>query len=153
MPQILYCAAGLGDKECLMVAEDSCWPSDCLTPQRVHDELQSRGKALWLAALSPPKTHRHTVGNATCSALAVAGSKCFCGDNVFWQDVDTLFKTSDKNTSTDAVFQWSGWVRSILCIHSWAPLCRTTYYLRTYYLLPTTYCLLPTACYLLPATY
>ena len=88
-----------------MVAEDSCWPSDCLTPQRVHDELQSRGKALWLAALSPPKTHRHTVGNATCSALAVAGSKCVCGDNVFWQDVDTLFKTSDKNTSTDAVFQ------------------------------------------------
>lgn len=105
MPQILACAGALGKDECLMVAEDSCWPSDSLTPQRVHDELQKRGKALWLAALLRPKTNTHRVGATDVSARAVAGSKCFCGDSAFWRDVNTLFNATDKNHTTDSIFQ------------------------------------------------
>ena len=105
MPQILACAEDLGTNECLMVVEDSCWPSDCLTPQRVYEELQKRKKALWLAALLQPKVYSHKVGDTDVSARAVAGSKCFCGDKAFWRNVDTLFNTSDKNSSTDSIFQ------------------------------------------------
>ena len=96
MPQILACAEDLGTNECLMVVEDSCWPNDCLTPQRVYEELQKRKKALWLAALLQPKVYSHKVGDTDVSARAVAGSKCFCGDKAFWRNVDTLFNTSDK---------------------------------------------------------
>ena len=88
-----------------MVVEDSCWPSDSLTPQRIYNELQKREKALWLAASMKPKVYNHRVGDTDVSALAMAGSKCFCGDNAFWRNVDTLFNTLDKNSSTDSVFQ------------------------------------------------
>ena len=106
MPQILACARRLGDsKECLMVVEDSCWPSYSLTPQRVHREVQTRGKALWLAASCPPKEYMHIVGDRTVSAFAASGCKCFCGDNLFWENVDRLFTTLDATTTTNAIFQ------------------------------------------------
>ena len=105
MPQILACAEDLGRSGCLMVVEDSCWPSDCLTPQRVYEELRKRKKALWLAALLQPKIYSHKVGDTDVSARAVAGSKCLCGDRAFWRNVDALFHTSDKNSSTDSIFQ------------------------------------------------
>ena len=105
MPQILVCAEALGNNECLMVVEDSCWPSDSLTPQRVYDELHTREKALWLAAVLKPKVYNHRVGDTAVSALAAAGSKCFCGGNAFWRNVGTLFNALDKNSSTDSVFQ------------------------------------------------
>ena len=105
MPQILACAGDLGGTECFMVMEDSCWPSVCLTPQRVYQELLEREKALWLAALLRPRVYRHRVGDTAVSARAVAGSKCLCGDRKFWRDVDALFAASDKNCSTDAIFQ------------------------------------------------
>ena len=79
MPQILACAEDLGRSGCLMVVEDSCWPSDCLTPQRVYEELRERKKALWLAALLKPKMYRYMVGDTTVSAFAVAGRTCFFG--------------------------------------------------------------------------
>ena len=88
-----------------MVVEDSCWPSDCLTLQRVYEELRKRKKALWLAALLQPKIYSHKVGDTDVSARAVAGSKCLCGDRAFWWNVDALFNTSDKNSSTDSIFQ------------------------------------------------
>ena len=56
MPQILACAGNLSGTECLMVVEDSCWPSDCLTPPRVCEELRERKKALWLAAFFAAKS-------------------------------------------------------------------------------------------------
>ena len=67
--------------------------------------MQKRKKALWLAALLQPKVYSHKVGDTDVSARAVAGSKCFCGDKAFWRNVDTLFNTSDKNSSTDSSFQ------------------------------------------------
>ena len=98
-------AGDLSGTECLMVVEDSCWPSDCLTPALVHEELQERKKALWLAATLQPKMYFHTVGNVAVSARAVAGSKCLCGNKDFWWAVDELFTTSDTNSSTDSIFQ------------------------------------------------
>ena len=105
MPQIQCCANNLESNKFLMVVEDSCWPSNALTPKRVCDELQKREKALWLAAKLKPKVYKHTVGATEVSARAASGTKCLCGDKVFWQKVQTLFRTSDKNTSTDAIFQ------------------------------------------------
>ena len=105
MPQILVCAEALASHECLMVVEDSCWPSSSLTPTRVYDELQRRDKALWLAAKLKPKVYTHRVGDAVVSALAAAGSKCVCGRAAFWRNVTTLFHSIDKNWSADAVFQ------------------------------------------------
>ena len=46
MPEILVCAEDLGTNECLMVVEDSCWPSDCLTPQRMYEELQKQEEGI-----------------------------------------------------------------------------------------------------------
>ena len=105
MPQILACAEALGNEECLMVAEDSLWPSDLLTPQLVYEKLARRKKALWLAALMPPKEYKHVLGDIDISARAPAGSKCFCGNKDFWRNVDFLFDVTDKNWSTDAIFQ------------------------------------------------
>ena len=89
----------------MAVAEDSLWPSNLLTPQRVYEELQKRKKALWLAALLQPKMYFHTVGDVPVPARAVAGSKCLCGNKDFWWAVDELFTTSDTNSSTDSIFQ------------------------------------------------
>ena len=105
MPQILACAEALGNEECLMVAEDSLWPSHLLTPQLVYEKLARRKKALWLAALMPPKEYKHVLGDIDISARAPAGSKCFCGNKDFWRNVDFLFDVTDKNWSTDAIFQ------------------------------------------------
>ena len=77
MPQILACAEALGNEECLMVAEDSLWPSDLLTPQLVYNQLARRKKALCLAALMPPQKYEHILGDTDISAKAAAGSKCF----------------------------------------------------------------------------
>ena len=89
-----------------MVVEDSCWPSDALTPQRVYAELQKRRrKALWLAAKRHHRTYTHSICTKTVSAKAAAGSKCFVGNKAFWGKVNTLFETTDKHASTDSVFQ------------------------------------------------
>ena len=71
----------------------------------MYDELQKREKALWLAACLKPKGYNHSVGDFAVSARAAAGSKCFCGDNAFWRNVDTLFGASHKSSSADSVFQ------------------------------------------------
>ena len=97
MPQILACAEALGNEECLMVAEDSLWPSDLLTPQLVYNQLARRKKALCLAALMPPQKYEHILGDTDISAKAAAGSKCFCGNKDFWRNVDFLFNVTDKN--------------------------------------------------------
>ena len=60
---------------------------------------------MWLAALLRPRLYRHRVGDTDVSARAVAGRKCLCGDRKFWWDVDALFAASDKNSSTDSIFQ------------------------------------------------
>ena len=67
--------------------------------------MHTREKALWLAAVLKPKVYNHRVGDTAVSALAAAGSKCFCGGNAFWRNVGTLFNALDKNSSTDSVFQ------------------------------------------------
>ena len=105
LPQILRCAQDLDTDECLMVVEDSCWPSTSLTPQRVYKELQERQKALWLAAALKPKTYQHQIGDVHVSAVAAAGSKYFCGDGAFWWKVATLFSKVSKQSSADSVFQ------------------------------------------------
>ena len=46
-----------------------------------------------------------TVGDVPVPVRAVAGSKCLCGNKDFWWAVDELFTTSDKNSSTDSIFQ------------------------------------------------
>lgn len=88
-----------------MVVEDSCRPSDALTPQRVYDELQKKQKALWLASMMQPRMYNQNLGDTGVSALAKAENKCLCGENTFWQNVGTLFNTVEKNGSVASVFQ------------------------------------------------
>ena len=106
MPQILACAEALYGRERLMVAEDSLWPSDLLTPATVHKLCKRKDKALWLAALLQPKKYTHKLGDVIdISAVAAAGSKCFCGDKYFWRNVHIVFDVTDKDWSTDSIFQ------------------------------------------------
>ena len=94
--------------ECLMVAEDSLWPTDMLTPDRVYEELHSRGKALWLAALTcgrRTKPYKFQLGDYALEAHAAAGSKCFCGNRRFWSHVEKLFSTQPHDFPTDSMFQ------------------------------------------------
>ena len=108
MPKIMSVVNAMRPDECLMVAEDSLWPTDMLTPDTVYAELHRRGKALWLAALTcgrRTRPYKFQVGDYALEAHAAAGSKCFCGNSRFWSHVEKLFSTQPHDFPTDSMFQ------------------------------------------------
>jgi len=121
MPQIRCIAQHtLEQGECLMVAEDSLWPSEALTPDTVSCLMERHaGKALWLGAYLKVQPRCMAVADhgIVARSLTPAGAKLFCGDLPFWQTVSEVFDVCDKYWSTDQVFQLLAGVKCLDVAH------------------------------------
>ena len=109
MPKIIhFVRQHLRPGELLLVAEDSVWPTDQCTPQRVKKEYGNPlgPYGLWLGASRGPHEFRFEFGNSCdIRCIATNGCKLIAGNGEFWALVNEVFQKTDKGWSSDAVFQ------------------------------------------------
>ena len=88
----------------IVVAEDSCHPTDKCTPQHVRSLTSEHGD-MWLGGLNRPKNYTHIFKNKTFTVRAQAGCKLFAGSRRFWRIASDVMNRLSKDQCVDGLFQ------------------------------------------------
>ena len=104
LPQIVRLTEKMKLSDFILVAEDSCWPTECLTRDRVRHVAKQFGSS-WLGGVGKSKNYPHELLGKIIHVRARAGCKCFVGTRRFWNNAQLAMLKLPTSHSADSLFQ------------------------------------------------